>query len=93
LPPSFESVVNAIACQQVTLTLGIRLLNGLAASYGPALQEDGATVHAFPRPDDLAGLRPDDLRRIGFSRRKGQVMIELPGPRGNAATAIRPRPP
>ena len=32
----FESVVNAIACQQVTLTLGIRLLNGLAADYGLA---------------------------------------------------------
>ena len=31
----FESVVNAIACQQMTLTLGIRLLNRLAASYDP----------------------------------------------------------
>lgn len=73
----FESVVNAIACQQVTLTLGIRLLNGLAANYGPALQEGDATVHGFPRPDDLAGLRPDDLRRLGFSRQKGHAMIEL----------------
>ena len=73
----FESIINAIACQQVTLTLGIRLLNGLAANYGPALQEGDATVHAFPRPDDLVGLQPDDLRRIGFSRQKGRAMIEL----------------
>ena len=51
----FESVVNAIACQQVTLTLGIRLLNGLAANYGPALQEGDATVHAFPRPTTWLG--------------------------------------
>jgi DNA-3-methyladenine glycosylase II len=73
----FESVINAIACQQVTLTLGIRLLNGLAANYGPALHEGDATVHAFPRPEELAGLRPDDLRRMGFSRQKGRAMIEL----------------
>jgi DNA-3-methyladenine glycosylase II len=73
----FESIVNPIACQQVTLTLGIRLLNSLAASYGAALPKGDATVHAFPRPDDLAGLRPDELRRLGFSQQKGHAMIEL----------------
>jgi DNA-3-methyladenine glycosylase II len=74
---AFEGVVNAIACQQVTLTLGIRLLNRLAANYGAAFHEGDATVQAFPRPGDLAGLSPDDLRRIGFSRQKGRAMIEL----------------
>jgi DNA-3-methyladenine glycosylase II len=73
----FEGVVNAIACQQVTLTLGIRLLNNLAANYGPAIQKGDTTVHAFPRPNDLAGLHPEDLRRLGFSRQKGRAMIEL----------------
>lgn len=73
----FESVVNAIACQQVTLTLGIRLLNELAASYGPALENGDEAVHAFPRPDDLAGRRPDDLRRLCFSQQKGRAMIDL----------------
>jgi DNA-3-methyladenine glycosylase II len=73
----FEGVVNAIACQQVTLTLGIRLLNRLAANYGPALQEGDDAAHAFPRPDDLAGLRPQELRQLGFSRQKGHAMIDL----------------
>jgi DNA-3-methyladenine glycosylase II len=76
-PTVFECLVNAIACQQVTLTLGIRLLNRLAASYGPAIQKGDGMVHAFPRPDDLADLRPEHLRRIGFSRQKGHAMIEL----------------
>jgi DNA-3-methyladenine glycosylase II len=71
----FESLVNAIACQQVTLTLGIRLLNRLAANYGPAIPE-GDRV-AFPRPEDLAGRSPEDLRRLGFSRQKGRAVIEL----------------
>jgi DNA-3-methyladenine glycosylase II len=73
----FESVINAIACQQLTLTLGIRLLNDLAENYGPALQKGRAAVHSFPRPVDLAGLRPDDLRQLGFSRQKGRAMIEI----------------
>jgi DNA-3-methyladenine glycosylase II len=73
----FECVVNAIACQQVTLTLGIRLLNRLTAHYGPALQEGGDAAHAFPCPDDLVRLRPEELCRLGFSRQKGRAMIEL----------------
>jgi DNA-3-methyladenine glycosylase II len=73
----FESAVNAIACQQVSLTVGIQLLNRLAARFGPALHKDEIDAHAFPRPDDLAGLRPAELRRLGFSRQKGRAMIEL----------------
>jgi DNA-3-methyladenine glycosylase II len=73
----FESVVNAIACQQVTLTLGVRLLNTLAARYGPSHAQGDAPGNAFPRPEDLAGLQPSDLRQLGFSRQKGRAMIEL----------------
>jgi DNA-3-methyladenine glycosylase II len=73
----FEGVANAIACQQVTLTLGIRLLNRLAARYGPAIRKGDETCHAFPRPDDLAELQSHDLRPLGFSRQKSRALIEL----------------
>jgi DNA-3-methyladenine glycosylase II len=76
-PSVFEAVLNAIACQQVTLTLGIRLLNRLAANYGAAFQEGERIVHAFPQPEDLAGLSPEALRELGFSRQKARAMIEL----------------
>jgi DNA-3-methyladenine glycosylase II len=66
----FEAAVNAMACQQVTLTLGIRLLNRLVENYG-------AAGRAFPRPEDLAGATPAALRRLGFSTQKGRAMIEL----------------
>jgi DNA-3-methyladenine glycosylase II len=73
----FESVINAIASQQVTRTVGILFLNRLAANYGVALREKDAANHAFPRPEDFAGLCPTDLRQLGFSRQKGRAMIEL----------------
>jgi len=73
----FESVINAIASQQVSRTLGIRLLNRLAASYGAAVRADGEAAYALPRPEELAGLRPADLRRVRFSRQKGRAMVEL----------------
>ena len=34
LHSSFEALINAIACQQLTLTMGIRLLNSLVEAYG-----------------------------------------------------------
>jgi DNA-3-methyladenine glycosylase II len=73
----FEGVINAIACQQMTLTLGIRLLNRLTVAYGAAFGEGDEAVHAFPRPEDLVRLSPEALRQFGFSRQKGRAMIEL----------------
>lgn len=74
-PTMFEALVNGIACQQITLTLGIRLLNRLAETYGAAIA--GSHPHAFPQPSGLAGLEPERLRRLKFSRQKARALIEL----------------
>lgn len=69
----FETLVNGIACQQITLTLGIQLLNRLAEEYGASV----GGAHAFPRPEELAEARPDTLRQLGFSFRKADYLIGL----------------
>jgi DNA-3-methyladenine glycosylase II len=74
-PTLFECLVNAIACQQLTLTVGIRLLNRLAEAYGTAPGE--GTSRAFPRPTQLAGLTPERLRPLGFSGAKARSIVEL----------------
>ena len=76
-PTLFEALVNATACQQVTLTLGILLLNRLAENFGVAVKGEIETAHAFPRPEDLVRAAPRDLRRLGFSYQKAHALIEL----------------
>jgi DNA-3-methyladenine glycosylase II len=76
-PSMFEALVNAIACQQVTLALGIRLLNKLAQTSGLRFQEDRRLTYAFPRPEELAELEPERLRTLGFSMQKAHALVEL----------------
>ena len=63
----FESVLTAIASQQVTRSLSVLLLNRLAVSYGAVVYEgESAAAYAFPRAEDLATMGPADLRRARF---------------------------
>ena len=75
-PTVFEALVNGIACQQLSLAVGIHLLNRLAADRGSAISGDAEGQRAFPAPDDLAPLEVDDLRRHGFSSAKARTIIE-----------------
>jgi DNA-3-methyladenine glycosylase II len=74
-PTLFECLVNAIACQQLTLTVGIRLLNRLTEAHGTAPAP--GTTRAFPVPTQLACLSSEALRPLGFSRAKSRSVVEL----------------
>jgi len=76
-PTVFETLANAIACQQMSLSLGILLLSRMTEKFGLATDGTPDSAHAFPRPEDLAGLKPMDFRRLGFSRAKGESLIAL----------------
>lgn len=74
-PSVFEAVANGIACQQITLTLGIRVLNHLAETYGAVIE--GSALHAFPQPHDLARREAEELKRLKLSRQKAGALTEL----------------
>ena len=76
-PTLFEAAINGIACQQITLTLGIILLNRLATNFGRSVLAESSSAYAFPRPEYLAGLKPQDIRRVGLSYNKANAIIEL----------------
>src|SRR5579884_18481 len=76
-PGLFEALLNAFACQQVTLDVGLLLLNRLTETYGLRFADAQATSHAFPRPEEVASASIEDLRMLGFSRQKARAMLEL----------------
>jgi len=76
-PTVFEALVNGVACQQLSLAVGIQLLNRLAADRGKAMSEHPDGPRAFPDPEGLASLDPDDLRRHGFSSAKARTIIAI----------------
>ena len=77
-PSMFECLTNAIACQQLTLTVGIELLNRLAERHGRIAAGAGPPpAHAFPDPTDLAAVDPDGVRDLGFSIAKAHALLGL----------------
>jgi DNA-3-methyladenine glycosylase II len=73
LPSVFETLVNGIACQQLSLQVGMHLLNRLCRAYGVAAGEH----NAFPRAVDLASASPVQLTRLGFSRSKSRAILAV----------------
>jgi DNA-3-methyladenine glycosylase II len=77
-PSLFECLVNAIACQQLTLSVGIALLNRLAERYGRTAADSSATaLHTFPDPLDLATADIEAVRGLGFSTAKARALVDL----------------
>ena len=72
-PTVFEALVNAVACQQLSLDVGIHLLNRLARRFGPAIGD----CHGFPEPGRLAAADPAELRALGFSGAKARTITAI----------------
>jgi DNA-3-methyladenine glycosylase II len=72
-PTVFECLVNAVACQQLSLAAGLTLLSRLAVTAGTT----AGGLYAFPAPTDVLRLSRSALRTLGFSDRKAQTILEL----------------
>jgi DNA-3-methyladenine glycosylase II len=75
-PTVFEALVNGIACQQLSLDVGIHLLNRLTAARGRPVPDDPDGLRVFPGPRDLASAAPAELNRMGFSSAKARTIVE-----------------
>lgn len=82
-PGLFEGLLNAVPCQQVTLTFGLQLVARMAEAYGPRLPFASRTAEAgpmaLPTPGLLAAAEVDALGAMGFSRAKARALVELAG--------------
>lgn len=73
----FETLVNAFACQQLSLVFGLELLNRLAAVCDVRRGIDEPVQHAFPAARDVARIAPGKYHAIGFSRQKVRALLTL----------------
>jgi DNA-3-methyladenine glycosylase II len=71
-PTVFEALVNAISCQQLSLTVGIALLNRLTLRFGSST---GSDSHAFPGASEMARGSVRDLRALGYSGSKAAAIL------------------
>jgi DNA-3-methyladenine glycosylase II len=69
----FECLLNAIACQQLSLAVGLTLLSRLARAAAPS----AGMPPPFPTPADVLRLPAHALRALGFSERKSETILEL----------------
>ncbi len=72
-PSIFEALMNSIACQQVSLDVGILMINRLAENFGMEFAEDGTIFHAFPGPKDLANISEKALESWDLVTRKFEL--------------------
>jgi DNA-3-methyladenine glycosylase II len=70
----FEGLSNAVACQQLSLEVGLQLLNRMAMTFG---QSGPSGSFAFPEPREVATADLADLVALGFSRQKADALVGL----------------
>jgi len=73
---AFEALVNGVACQQLSLDVGIHLLNRLTAERGRPVSGDPEGMRAFPGPEELASVEPEEIKRLGFSYAKARAIVD-----------------
>lgn len=74
-PSLFEALANAVACQQLSLEVGIELLNRLAGAQGMSFGD----LTSFPEAATIAAVSVASLRALGFSSRKAETLVRLAG--------------
>lgn len=76
-PALFESLINAVLFQQISLAVGVTLLNRLAASFGAHREVAGRALYRLPTASELLRLTETDLRGISISDAKARALLGL----------------
>jgi len=76
-PTNFEAFTNAVACQLVSLTAGMHVVNRIAEKYGLGCEVDGTRLHSCAEASAIARAEVEDLRTLGLSRPKARYLIGL----------------
>ncbi len=70
----FEALVLAILGQQIATNVARIIRTLMIETHGPRQTFDGETFYAFPRPEILAALTVEELRKMKLSQRKAEYV-------------------
>jgi DNA-3-methyladenine glycosylase II len=76
-PTLFEALVTSISAQQVNLVFATTIRSRLVRRFGKSVTLGGRTFFAFPTPESLATVSPQELRDMQFSWRKAEYIVNL----------------
>ena len=77
VPTLFEALITAISAQQVNLTFATTTRSRLIRRYGQLLTHAGKSLFTFPTPEALADAPLQELRKMQFSWRKAEYIVNL----------------
>jgi len=73
----FEALVDSIIEQQISLSAAHSIEMRFTRAFGDILELEGRTWYAFPAPERLAEVSPEELRACGLSRRKAEYIAGI----------------
>jgi DNA-3-methyladenine glycosylase II len=74
-PTAFESLVDSIVEQQISIKIARIIEERLAQRFGEKLEIDGAYYYAFPTPQNLTDASISEIRACGLSQRKAEYIL------------------
>jgi len=73
-PTAFESLVDSIVEQQISIKIARTIQERLAQKFSEKIEIDGAYYYAFPSPQNLTDASISDIRTCGLSQRKAEYI-------------------
>jgi DNA-3-methyladenine glycosylase II len=73
----YEIAVWAVLTQRLPMAIARTLKQGLKAAYGSCMEIDGVLHTAFPEPDQLITVSPEELARIIKNERKVEYLMAV----------------
>lgn len=86
----FEALAITIIEQQIALTMAQAAERWLIRTYGEALDYEGETYYAFPRPEALAPLTPQDLTPLKITFIRMGRLIDMARAMAEGALDLEP---
>lgn len=77
IPDLFEALVWAIIGQQINLTFAYTLKKRFVEQFGDSVTFEGESHWLFPTAEKIATIQVEDLRKLQFTQRKAEYIIDI----------------